>query len=265
MQIFPQHSCGDSRLSCVECETQVCPKCMVQCPVGNRCKKCAAKTESHVLRVTPAVATRTFVASAFAGYGFAYVSPFLGGWFYSWIIVYFLGALIGNVLHKVASYKMGTAIVSIVVGGLIVGSVLNPQTFGFDNRGIDDEKVAAAMVAAEIEETEMASGKRAKFFDEFDDDRKFSDQAKNDGGTKTDSDSEAKSEEKAEAKAASQRKTARRREITERMVKEQLEQLKSHRQSSQFWHFVKMLIFAIGILTPFTGIMPQFPFFPYRR
>src|SRR5688572_23256609 len=37
------HVCGDSLLRCVDCSQQVCPQCMVPCPVGNRCRPCAGK------------------------------------------------------------------------------------------------------------------------------------------------------------------------------------------------------------------------------
>lgn len=40
----PEHTCGDSRLKCVDCSAQVCPSCFVACPVGNRCQKCSGGT-----------------------------------------------------------------------------------------------------------------------------------------------------------------------------------------------------------------------------
>lgn len=50
--------CGDSRLCCVDCQQKVCPKCMIVCPVGNRCRFCvgdesAARCESQSAAVEP--------------------------------------------------------------------------------------------------------------------------------------------------------------------------------------------------------------------
>lgn len=44
------HSCGDSRLQCVDCAGQVCPQCALPCPVGNRCRTCgtrSGKSKTH--------------------------------------------------------------------------------------------------------------------------------------------------------------------------------------------------------------------------
>src|SRR4051812_4329147 len=108
MALFSKHTCGDSKLGCVECSAQVCPKCMVICPVGNRCRPCADKTSSHALKVTPAVLVRTGLAALAIGAVFGFSSghlPLFG--FYSWILLYVIGVAVGNFLHKISGYKFG--------------------------------------------------------------------------------------------------------------------------------------------------------------
>lgn len=245
---------------------------MVMCPVGNRCKKCAAKTESHVLRVTPIVATRTFVCAALMGYSFSYVSPFCGAWFYSWIIVYFIGVFLGNVLHKVSSYKMGPAIVSVVIAGLAIGALLNPLTFSIGPSKADYEKIAEAMIAEDYEAAELAQKFSSKKSANVIEDPKAAIEDPPDGSAMESKGSSevAKSEEPPQdadkaAEELKRKKEAQKKAITKMMAHQQAEALKGHHQSMQFWQIVNMLVFAVGILTPFTGIVPPFPFFPYRR
>jgi len=50
----------------------------------------------------------------------------LGFSFYSWIILALIGVGVSRVLHRIASYKIGTKIAAAVVGGLVVGLLLSP-------------------------------------------------------------------------------------------------------------------------------------------
>ncbi len=122
-----QHSCGDCKLSCVDCSAQICPSCMVQCPVGNRCPKCAGKFTSHVLAVTPVAMLKTLGAAAVAGFAFGWVDTFLPlGGFYMMFFLYLGGVFVGNLVHKVSGHKMGPKISMTVLAGLVVGALLSP-------------------------------------------------------------------------------------------------------------------------------------------
>lgn len=122
-----QHSCGDCKLSCVDCSAQICPGCMVQCPVGNRCPKCAGKFTSHVLAVTPLIMIKTLAAAGVAGFAFGWADTFLPlGGLFMMFFVYLGGVGIGNVVHKVSGHKMGPKISMTVVAGLVVGALLSP-------------------------------------------------------------------------------------------------------------------------------------------
>jgi hypothetical protein len=52
MSIAANHSCGDSRLKCVDCSAVVCPSCMIACPVGNRCQSCSGLPKGAVTHRT---------------------------------------------------------------------------------------------------------------------------------------------------------------------------------------------------------------------
>jgi uncharacterized protein YegJ (DUF2314 family) len=99
---------------------------MEQCPVGNRCKKCADRFTSHLVKVSPIIMVRTAAAAAVLGFAFGHAENMLFGGFYMWIIVYLIGFGAGKLLHRVASYKVGRKVVASMIGGLIVGVLVSP-------------------------------------------------------------------------------------------------------------------------------------------
>lgn len=104
----------------------MCPKCMVQCAVGQRCPKCASKFQSHAVKTTPFLLARTAVAAFVVGYGFGLMESSIGSGMYLWIVLYFCGVLVGRGLHWVARYKLGTQIVTTVSVALLSGMLLSP-------------------------------------------------------------------------------------------------------------------------------------------
>lgn len=75
------HECGDSLLRCVECSAQVCPKCMIACPVGNRCGDCTkSEVKTHVAK-TPTSAQKSLqmmVCAFFLGVTFSWLQWYQG-------------------------------------------------------------------------------------------------------------------------------------------------------------------------------------------
>ena len=121
------HSCGQSGLKCIDCAEQVCPKCMVQCAVGNRCKKCAGRFTSHVLVVTPKVLIKLILVTGLFGYLYGYVEPKLPGMgIYGYLIQFVLAYALGKLAHRAASYKLGAKIIATALVGLLIGLALGP-------------------------------------------------------------------------------------------------------------------------------------------
>lgn len=120
------HSCGNSALTCVDCQAQVCPACMEQCPVGNRCRKCSSRFTSHLTKLPMPIMFRTAAGALAVGVGFGCFYQFFHGGFYIWFLVYFLGCLIGKGLHKLANYKLGKRVLATMIGGIVVGALLSP-------------------------------------------------------------------------------------------------------------------------------------------
>ncbi len=237
---LPKHSCGDSRLSCVECSEIVCPKCMVECPVGNRCKKCAAKTESHVLKVTPWVAVRTLASAALAAYIFSYVSMFLFGGYWGWIITYAVGLFIGNLIHKVSGFKLGPVIIGTVLVGMIVGTALNPDTY---NAFLPNNKISEQLA---LEDPDLVTPDAAM--------EKSKQMAKNASSSSNNNNNNNNNNNLEQQEPGSAPPSA-----------QKMAYLQNAYRQMQVMNLVKLAIFVLGVLTPFTGAAPQLSFFPFRR
>jgi len=57
------HMDTPTRLSCVRCEKHICPKCMVEAPVGFICPECASAKKSHIEEIT----SRDYFIGGFSG------------------------------------------------------------------------------------------------------------------------------------------------------------------------------------------------------
>jgi hypothetical protein len=114
----------ETALRCSRCETPICPKCMVQTPVGARCRDCARITRSPIYTLTPVHALRAGAASLIGGvvmgliWGFVLL-PFSVGFF-----SIFIGAGLGWVFTKGMEFatnrKRGPGVVAFAVVGILI-------------------------------------------------------------------------------------------------------------------------------------------------
>lgn len=123
----------DTRLTCVDCSAPICPFCMVQCAVGNRCKVCTKGTDTHITKLTPIdiikVVSLSFASSiaifiAYMGIG---MIPVIGCMFKiiaAGACAYFSGKLI----HKASGYKYGRKLLPYVLIPMLFGLTINPLT-----------------------------------------------------------------------------------------------------------------------------------------
>ena len=166
MKLGAPHNCGDSKLSCVDCEARICPSCMVQCAVGNRCKGCTERFTSHVTKVPIAVGLRTFAVSAVIGalLGFGLEFSLFGG-FFAWIALYFVGMFAGRGVHKIAQHKLGKRVIFIILAGVLVGTFVTPGREMLIGKG-SNSSVKVVRSAEEKEATAEQFATFAKAFQE---------------------------------------------------------------------------------------------------
>lgn len=123
MSLLLEHDCGDSLLKCVDCERQICPKCLVQCPVGNRCKECTKRFTSHLLKIDTGTLIRAFLSGMLVGFLFLLLQTFFPfGGFILWLLSYFVGTLAGNLVFNLSGRKIGKKIAVITGAAILIGN-----------------------------------------------------------------------------------------------------------------------------------------------
>jgi len=121
-----EHEDTPTSLRCARCEKLVCPKCMVQAPVGIRCQEHGKAPKSPMYQVSRGYIARGFGAAIVVGVGggiaLAFAVPFLGD-FYGGIAVAGIGYLVGEAIYRASNYKRGTPLIVASVVGMVVALV----------------------------------------------------------------------------------------------------------------------------------------------
>lgn len=117
---------SDSRLTCIDCGSSICSKCLVQCPVGFRCKSCVGTAKNPATEVSFAGVAKTLMLCGFAGFGAGWILPMISIPFLCCIIAYFAGLFAGQGLAKVIDHKLGHRLGMVIVFGLLIGMSLSP-------------------------------------------------------------------------------------------------------------------------------------------
>ena len=133
----------ETNLRCGKCNKPICPKCMVQTPVGARCPDCARLYKLPTYQVS----TRHYLRAVGVGLGMAIacgiVWGVVGGFvrfvifiglFLSLVLAAGVGYAIGEVISLSVNRKRGTGLAVIAGGSLVASylvSILFPWGLGF--------------------------------------------------------------------------------------------------------------------------------------
>ena len=134
-----RHSDTETGLSCGNCGRPICVKCVVQHPVGIRCRECARPTKVPVLDITPAYYARAIGAAIVIGVGGVLglvlvgvvLLPLGGTRFYlAWLALLGFGHLMGAGVGLAVNKKRGRGLqwvagVGVVVTALAAASFLS--------------------------------------------------------------------------------------------------------------------------------------------
>jgi hypothetical protein len=124
-------------LRCGRCGTPICPKCMVQTPVGARCPRCARLYKLPTFQVSPAY----YLRAAGTALGMAVVTGIIWailsnyvGFFFLGILNILLGAAVGYVIGEVVGLsvnrKRGRWLAVIGGLGVVAAYLVNIFTLG---------------------------------------------------------------------------------------------------------------------------------------
>jgi len=138
-----RHPEVETALRCSRCETPICPRCMIQTPIGARCPDCARISRSPVYTLSPAVMLRAGLAAVIGGVAMGLIwrlilLPFTVGFF-----SIFIGAGLGYAFTRMMEFatgrKRGAAVVALAMAGIALAWVMQPLLgvpFGFARYGL---------------------------------------------------------------------------------------------------------------------------------
>jgi hypothetical protein len=120
-----RHPNVETYLRCGRCETPICPRCLVQTPVGARCRDCANVTRLPTFNITPVFFARGLgaaaVAGAVVGWAWSFVASSLGFGLYIGIFIGMgIGWAISESVSLATNRKRGLALQICVVAGVIL-------------------------------------------------------------------------------------------------------------------------------------------------
>jgi len=128
-----RHADIETDLRCGKCLQPICPKCVVQTPVGARCPKCAALKKLPVFEISTIFYMRAIAAglatAAVAGAIWKFIP--LGG-FFLFFIALVVGYVIGEAVSLAANRKRGPGLqiiagISVVVSYTVRSLIEAPQ------------------------------------------------------------------------------------------------------------------------------------------
>lgn len=114
----------ETALRCSRCETPICPRCLIQSPVGARCRDCAKTLKNPIYTLETTHLVRAALAAVIGGvamgliWGFVLL-PFTVGFF-----SIFLGAGLSWAFTKAMDFatgrKRGPVVAWFAVGGIVI-------------------------------------------------------------------------------------------------------------------------------------------------
>jgi hypothetical protein len=125
----------DTRLTCIDCSAPICGNCMVECPVGNRCKSCGTDA-TPVKKSTALGGVKLFGASLVVGAGGGWAMQYFSIPFLNCFLYFFVGLIAGRWLAKHIDYQMRDRAGKVIVFGTLLGmcftplSAIPPTAFG---------------------------------------------------------------------------------------------------------------------------------------
>jgi len=111
----------ETALRCSRCDTPICPRCLVQTPVGARCRDCARIVKSPVYTLDQMQLFRAVIASVVGGVAMGLIWRLILVPFTVGFLSIFIGAGLGYVFTRIMELATGRKRGPVVAGLAIVG------------------------------------------------------------------------------------------------------------------------------------------------
>jgi hypothetical protein len=124
----------ETNLRCGKCGKPICPKCMVQTPVGARCPDCAKLYKLPTFRVSTAHYLRAsgaaLVSAIVAGFAWGAINLFISVIYLNLILAGGIGYAIGEVVSWSVNRKRGWGLAVIAGTAVVLSYAVNIFSFG---------------------------------------------------------------------------------------------------------------------------------------
>ena len=117
-----RHPDRETWVRCGRCDQPICTRCAMQGPVGMRCRTCGKPSRDALTSLTPRQMGIGAVVAMGLGAAVGYFGAQLG--LFMIVIGFFAGTLIAEALDRTVGIKRGPRILSIAVGGVVIGGLI---------------------------------------------------------------------------------------------------------------------------------------------
>ena len=98
------HPQVETYLRCGRCGKPICPRCLIQTPVGARCRECANVSRLPTFNITPVFFARGMTAALVAGIVTGLIWAFIEGEIrFGFLFIIFAGIILGTVIAEAVS------------------------------------------------------------------------------------------------------------------------------------------------------------------
>ena len=131
-----RHPGVQTALRCQRCETPICPKCLIQSPVGAKCKDCARVMKSPIYSLKPTQFARAAGAAVVGGVVTGLIWALVLGPVRVGFLSIFIGAGLGylftRLLEVASGRKRGAVMVTLAAVGILIAWGVTVPFTGFD-------------------------------------------------------------------------------------------------------------------------------------
>ncbi|MDD5702849.1 MAG: B-box zinc finger protein [Dehalococcoidales bacterium] len=128
-----RHPDKETSLTCNKCGDPICPRCMVQTPVGMRCPTCAKLSRLPTYQVTAPYYLRAILAGAVlavvCGVVWGFLQLIIPFFFFNILIAAAAGYGIGEGISILTNRKRGTGLIIIAGVALVLSYLIGAFTF----------------------------------------------------------------------------------------------------------------------------------------
>jgi hypothetical protein len=129
-----RHPDVETSLRCGKCATPICPRCMVQTPVGGRCPDCAGLQKLPTFRVSGSYYLRAIgaalVMAVVVGLLWGLINYFIAFFYINLLLAGGVGYVIAEAIGFSTNRKRGTWLAAIGGTAVVLSYLINIFTFG---------------------------------------------------------------------------------------------------------------------------------------